>query len=156
MSPFVHNYFAKGVQNNAHVFQFLLRDLPEYDERWDAKVEADRFTLREIVAHLVDYDTISRERFERIIREDKPELPDWDPGEAAAHYATRHPLHQIESLLLSRRELGDWLAGLSQKEWERRGTRSNVGEFSVEEGAALMLAHDAYHAEQIVNWLGKL
>ncbi|PQV64342.1 putative damage-inducible protein DinB (forms a four-helix bundle) [Abditibacterium utsteinense] len=156
MSPFVHNYFSSGVQNNARVIQFLLRDLDENDARWDAKVDAERFSLREIIAHLVDYDTISRERFEHIIREDAPEFSDWDPTEAAAHYASRNPLHQIESLLLSRRELCDWLRGLSEKEWKRTGTRPNVGEFSVEEGAAMMVAHDAYHMEQIAAWLGAI
>ncbi len=145
MSPFVHNYFASGVESNARVFQFLLRDLPENDARWDSKPVENRFSLREIVAHLVDYDTVSRDRFEAIIRDENPEFPNWEFEEAAAHYDTRNPVHQIESLLLSRQELADWLRGLSEKEWKRTGTRPNVGEFSVEEGAAMMVAHDAYH-----------
>jgi uncharacterized damage-inducible protein DinB len=154
MSPFVRkNYLAAGVRTNARVFQSLLANLGESDSRWDSKPVEGRFSLREIVAHLVDFDTVSRERFERMIREDKPELPNWNENEAAAHYDTRHPIHQLESLLLSRRELGDWLEGLSQKEWERRATRVNVGEYSVEEGAGLLLAHDAYHLIQIVEWL---
>ncbi len=153
MSPFVHNYFASGLENGARVVAFLLRDLPESDSRWDSKPDPERFSLREVVAHLVDYDSVSRERFERMIREDKPELPNWDESEAAAHYDTRDPLSQIESLLLSRRELADWLRGLSEKEWKRTGSRPRVGEFSVEEGAALMVAHDAYHLEQIAAWL---
>ncbi len=153
MSPFVHNYFVAGVQSNARVFSFLLRDLAENDPRWDARPAPDRFSLREIIAHLVDYDTVSRERFERMIREDHPEFPDWDPTEAAAHYQTRNPLNQLESLELSRRELGDWLEGLAADEWTRRAARPKVGEFSVEEGAALMLAHDAYHLIQVVEWL---
>lgn len=156
MSPFVHNYFAIGVESNARVFQFLLQDLPDADSRWDAKPDPERFSLREIVAHLVDYDSISRERFERMIREEKPELSNWDEGEAAAHYDTRNPAHQIESLLLSRRELKDWLLGLSEREWKCLGTRPQVGDFSVEEGAALILAHDAYHLTQIVEWLNEL
>lgn len=153
MTPFVHNYFASGVENNARVFQFLLRDLPDGDPRWDAKPDLNRFSLREIVAHLVDFDTVSRERFERMIREEKPEFPNWNPGDAAVHYDTRNPLHGIESLLLSRRELKDWLLGLSEREWKCTGTRPNVGEFSVEEGAAMMVAHDAYHLAQVVEWL---
>ncbi len=156
MSPFVHNYFASGVENSARVVKFLLRDLSENDARWDAKPDPERFSLREIVAHLVDFDTISRERFERMIREENPEFPNWDPTEAAAHYDTRNPIHQIESLILSRRELKDWLLGLSEREWKCTGTRPKIGDFLVEEGAAMMLAHDAYHLEQIVSWLDAL
>ena len=154
MTPFVRtHYLAAGVRSNARVFQTLLRDVPDGDPRWDSKPVPERFSLREIVAHLVDYDSISRERFEHMIREDNPELSEWDEGEAAAHYDTRNPIHQLESLILSRRELGDWLEGLNEREWQARGTRPKIGEFCVEEGAGLMLAHDAYHLIQVVEWL---
>lgn len=154
MTPFVRkNYLAAGVRSNARVFQTLLRDLPENDARWDSKPDPERFSLREVVAHLVDYDSVSRERFERMIREENPELPEWDESEAAAHYDTRHPVHQLDSLLLSRRELGDWLEGLNQREWQTRGTRPKIGEFCVEEGVSLLLSHDAYHLIQVVEWL---
>lgn len=156
MTPFIHNYFANGIESNARIFGFLLRELPDGDPRWDSKPQAERFSLREIVAHLVDYDSVSRERFEQMIRGDQPELADWDYESAAAHYDTRDPLHQLESLLLSRRELADWLRGLSEKEWKSIASRPKVGEFSVEEGAAFILAHDAYHQVQIVEWLGAI
>jgi len=153
MTSFTHSYLWRGVESNARVISFLLRDLPEDSPHWDARPDAKRFSLREVVAHLVDYDSISRERFERIIREDKPELPDWDATEAAQHYDARNPKHQLENLLVSRQELAVWLEGLSDKEWKRVGSHSRVGEFSVEEGVALFLGHDAYHLEQIAAWL---
>ena len=156
MTPFIHRYFVNSIQGNARVFQWMLRDLDANDARWDSRPVAERFSLREVVAHLVDYDSVSRERFERMIREESPEFPLWNPDDAAAHYITRDPLHGVESLLLSRRELGDWLMGLSQKEWKRTATRPQVGEFSVEEGAAFMLAHDSYHLAQVADWLGMI
>jgi len=153
MTSFVRSYLWRSVESNARVIEFLLRDMPEDSLRWDARPDANRFSLREIVAHLVDYDSVSRERFEHIIREDKPELPNWDETEAATHYDARNPKHQIENLLVSRQELAVWLEGLSDKEWERTGSRPRVGEFSIGEGVALMLGHDAYHLEQIAAWL---
>ncbi|BCM91464.1 hypothetical protein IAD21_03337 [Abditibacteriota bacterium] len=153
MTSFVRSYIWHAVESNARVIQFLLRDLPAESVQWDARPEADRFTLREILAHLNDYDTVSRERFEHLIREDEPELGDWDPTEAAAHYDAREPLHQLENLLVSRREFSAWLEGLSDSEWMRTGTRPRAGRFSVEEGAALLVAHDAYHIAQITEWL---
>jgi len=154
MNAFAHSYLWRSVELNARVIRFLLHDVPEGSPRWDARPDAERFSLREIVAHLVDYDSVTRERFERILREDKPELPEWDVSEAAAHYDARNPNHQLENLLVSRHELSVWLEGLSDKEWKRVGSRPRVGEFSVEEGVALMLGHDAYHLEQIAAWLG--
>jgi len=154
MNAFSRSYLWRGVEFNARVVDFLLRGLPESSPRWDARPDPQRFSLREVVAHLLDYDSVSRERFERIIREDKPELADWNPTEAAGHYDARDPKHQIENLLVSRQELAVWLEGLSDKEWKRAGSRPRVGEISVEEGVALMLGHDAYHLEQIAAWLG--
>ncbi len=153
MNSFSRSYLWRGVESNARVIQFLLRDLPADSPRWDARPDAERFSLREVVAHLLDYDSVTRERFESIIREDRPELANWDESAAAEHYAARDPKHQIENLLVSRQELAVWLEGLADDEWKRVGSRPRVGEFSVEEGTALLLGHDAYHLIQIVEWL---
>lgn len=153
MTSFARSYLWRGVEFNARVFNFLLRDLPGDSSRWDARPDAERFSLREVVAHLLDYDSVTRERFERIIRENKPELENWDEDAAATHYNARDPKHQSENLLVSRQELAVWLEGLSDDEWQRVGSRPGVGEFSVEQGTALLLGHDAYHLDQIVAWL---
>lgn len=153
MSPYIRTYLMQSIAGNARVFAHLLNDLPADDARWDARVDPERFTLREIVAHLTDFDAVMRERFERMIREDHPELPNWDEDAAAAHYSTRDPQHGLASLLESRETLGAWLEGLSDDEWRRDGSRPGVGKFSVEEGAALLLAHDAYHLQQVTAWL---
>lgn len=146
-------YIVGAIESNALVFSYLLRDVAEDSPRWDARPDAERFSLREMVAHLLDYDTICRERFERMIREDEPELPNWDEDEAAAHYSGRNPLHDLEHLQESRRMLAAWIEGLSEDEWQRTGSRPGVGKFSVEQGVSLMLGHDSYHLRQAVEWL---
>ena len=153
MNQFARSYMWRALESNARVIQYLLRDVPAESSVWDARPDAERFTIREVLAHLNDYDSVSRDRFERIIREDEPDLENWDENAAAEHYDARDPLHQIENLLVSRQELAAWLEGLSDKEWQRTGTRPRAGHFSVEEGAALMVAHDAYHIVQITEWL---
>lgn len=153
MSPFIREYVLKAVETNAVVLSRLLGEIDENSQRWDSKPDPERFSLREIVAHLVDYDEVTRDRFERIIRDGHPELENWDENEAAKHYDARNPKHQLENLLISRTELKAWLEGLSDKEWQMTGTRPKVGEFSVEEGVILFLGHDAYHIEQVTAWL---
>ena len=146
-------YVVGAIESNAQVFSYLLREVAEDSTRWDARPDAERFSLREMVAHLLEYDTICRERFERMIREEEPELPNWDEDEAAAHYANRNPLHDLQTLQDSRRMLAAWIEGLSEDEWQRVGSRPGVGKFSVEQGVSLMLGHDAYHLRQTVEWL---
>ncbi len=146
-------YILGALENNAVVLNYLLRDIPLDSPRWDFRPDPDRFTLREIVAHLLDYDMVSRERFEHIIREENPELPNWDEEEAARHYTHRNPEHDLQTLLESRRSFAVWLEGLSDNEWKRVGTRPKVGTFSVKEGVMLILGHDAYHIRQVVEWV---
>jgi uncharacterized damage-inducible protein DinB len=146
-------YVIGALESNALVFSYLLRDVAEDSAQWDARPDAERFSLREVVAHLLDYDTVCRERFERMIREQEPELPNWDEGEAAEHYASRNPLHDLETLQESRRMLAAWLEGLTEEEWQAVGSRPGVGQFSVEQGVSLLLGHDSYHLRQVVEWL---
>ena len=153
ITSYYGRYVLGALENNAVVLGYLLRDVPLDSPRWDARPDAERFTLREIVAHLLDYDTICRERFEHMIRETDPQLSDWDMDEAARHYVNRNPSHDLERLLESRRSFAVWLEGLSAREWECTGSRPKAGKFSVLEGVTLMLGHDAYHLKQVVEWL---
>ncbi len=152
-NEYYRRYILGALENNAVVLNYLLRDLPADSPRWDARPDAERFTLREIVAHLLDYDMICRERFERVIREDQPELPDWDESEATLHYAQRDAARELPVLLESRQTFAAWLEGLTEDEWQRTGSRPGVGTFSVFSGVALMLGHDAYHLRQTSEWL---
>ena len=153
INEYYRRYILGALENNAVVLNYLLRDLAGDSPQWDARPDAERFTLREMVAHLLDYDMVSRERFERVIREDNPELPNWDMDAAAEHYAKRDAVGELKLLLESRQTLAAWLEGLSTDEWQRSGSRPGVGTFSVFEGVALMLGHDAYHLRQAVEWL---
>lgn len=153
MNEYYRRYILGALENNAVVLNYLLRDLPTDSPRWDARPDAERFTLREVVAHLLDYDMICRERFERVIREENPELPNWDESEAAAHYVQRDAAGELKLLLESRQTFAAWLEGLSEDEWQRTGSRPGVGTFSVFAGVTLMLGHDAYHLRQAVDWL---
>ena len=146
-------YILLALENNAVVLNHLLRDLPLDSSRWDFRPDPERFTLREIVAHLLDYDMVCRERFEHIIREPEPELPNWDEEEAARHYTNRNPEHDLKILQDSRHSLAAWLEGLSDNEWIRAGSRPGVGKFTVKEGVMLMLGHDSYHLRQVAEWI---
>lgn len=151
-SPY-RRYILGALENNAIVLAHLLRDLPADSPRWDVRPDPERFTLREIVAHLADFDMVKRERFERMIREDVPELPNWDEEDTARHYVNRIPSHDIEHLLESRRTLAAWLEGLSDREWACTGIHPILGEFEVKEGVSLILGHDSYHLKQVAEWL---
>ena len=146
-------YALITLEGNAKVYAHLLKDLPEETELWDRRPDETRFTLREIVAHVLDFDTVCRERMEHMIREDNPFLPNWDEDEAARHYSGRNPRHELTNLFESRQTLTAWLEGLAPEEWERTGEHPHFGDFTVRRLLSLMLTHDGYHLRQITEWL---
>ncbi len=152
-NSFYGRYILGALQNNAALFAHLLREVPADSPRWGARPDAERFNLREIVAHLLEFDSVMRCRFQRMIREDSPELPNWDEAAAALHYSGHNPKHDLKALIESRSSLAVWLEGLSSDEWNRTGARPRAGTFSVKEGVSLMLGHDSYHLLQVAEWL---
>ena len=63
------------------LFDHLLRGLTE--EEADQRPEPDRFAIREVIAHLADWEPVFLERLTRMRFEDHPTLPDCDEGQRA-------------------------------------------------------------------------
>ena len=152
-SPFIRRYALTALEGNVRVLQFLLRDLDSHSPLWDARPDPERFTLREIVAHLREFDEVNMARFERMLSEEKPALENWDEGQAALRYGGLEPWQQIAQLQGSRRTMRLLLESLAPGQWQRTATRPIVGGFSMQDAVTLLLAHDAYHLEQAVEWL---
>jgi uncharacterized damage-inducible protein DinB len=157
LSPFSRSYVLRGVTGTPAVLRYLLQGLDSNAEIWDFRPDPERFTLREVLAHLADYDEVTIGRFQRFIDEDSPELPNWDENEAvvAGNYAATDPLAKLAQFTASRQKLGEFLAGLSDAEWVRTASRPKVGQYTLEEGVVLLLAHDTYHVQQAAEWLEK-
>lgn len=115
---------------------------------WDAKpLGEDRFSIRESIAHLADWEPIWLMRAQRTLNEDKPNLPGIDEGELAIKndYANSDPQESLRRYRESRKELVELFRGLSDEQWHRTFTRDDVGEVTLFELAAMILGHDGYH-----------
>lgn len=136
------------------VLHALTKDLPADSPAWDARPDPDRFTLREVLAHLADWEPVCRGRIARTQTEDNPFLPNWDEDQAAiiGDYAHTSP---HESLLWFTERRGETVAllnSLSDSDWERSAEREGVGLLSIFTQVALIVAHDGYHARQVVEY----
>lgn len=115
---------------------------------WDAKpLGEDRFSVRECLAHLADWDEIWLMRAQRTVNESRPELPSIDEGEMAItnNYASADPADCLRRYRTGRNELVSYLRGLAKEDWAKTYTRSDVGEVSLFEMASMVLGHDGYH-----------
>src|SRR5205823_12464234 len=102
---------------------------------WDFRPDPDRFTLREMVAHLADWEPIFMERFQRTRSETEPRLPDYDEGKIAIErdYAHSDPIANLARFRAGRASLVTFLQSLDDADWERTGDREPYGPMRSEE-----------------------
>jgi len=150
----------------AYVVQYILNGLDaapdaqaalcERVSDWDAKPRGeDRFSVRECLAHLADWEVIWLMRAQRTLAEDKPNLPGIDEGEMAIKndYASSDPKESLQRYRSGRNALLAFFRGLTPEQWSRTFTRDDVGEVSLFELASMVLGHDGYHFRHTLDSL---
>ncbi len=122
------------------------------DAALDYRGAPDEWSIREILAHLVDDEIyVMRLRVERIVKEDQPHLA---PHDEKRWYATRNTTRDaLDQLLadfrLQREASLAMLHMLREQDWARTGTQPEYGTFTAEGWLDHWAEHDTVHLEQI-------
>ena len=110
-----------------------------------------KWSVHQVVAHLVDSEIVYGYRMRLIVAADRPAIPGYDQDAWAQrlHYA-KQPLDVLlDAFAALRRLYLAWLHTLSDTELERVGLHSERGEESVAHITKLLAAHDLVHRRQI-------
>src|SRR5690349_2214834 len=112
-AKFALNYLLTGLENSPAIQRTLCKAVTD----WDAKPGPDRFTVREALAHLADWEPIWLQRMMRTKAEDVPDLPDIDEGVMAIEhdYASSDPIESLDKYASGREALVIFLRGLSDE-----------------------------------------
>ena len=155
LPPAVRKYLLAALEGTPDLLDHLLKSLPADDPCWDHRPDPQRFTLREVTAHLADWEPIFLERTARMRDENEPFIEDIDEGQVAIDqdYAHSDPHAGLARFREGRAALIAFLRTLPESAWERVGHREIVGTISIEGQAVMILGHDGYHTRQIVQWL---
>jgi uncharacterized damage-inducible protein DinB len=133
----------------------LTAGLAPDDERWDRRPYADRFTLREVAAHLADWDRIYVERL--TLMRDRPGSPliAYDESHLAIVHGYAHsaPRLSIRRLAESRSAMVRLLQDLTEPQWANTGVHPDQGPLSIDLHASYILMHDGYHTQQVAEWM---
>jgi hypothetical protein len=131
----------------------LLRITPD---ELDARPGPGRWTAREIVHHLADSEMTAAIRLRRLLAEDRPAIQGYDQEEFARrlHYDRPHEA-SLELFRTVRAATVELLDRLTEDEWRREGTHSEVGAYSVETWLSIYGEHAHSHARQIKEARGK-
>ena len=150
--PGLNTYLINALEAAPEIFERLLRDLSE--EESDFRPDAARFSIREIMAHLADWDTIFLERLQRTRDEHEPFLPDIDEEQLVFdhQYARTHPQEQWRLFGERRRQIVEFARALAPQDGQRLCTHERAGRLTLECLLVLIPLHDTYHMRQVVQW----
>ena len=105
---------------------------------------------RQVAHHLADSEATAFVRLRRLIAEDEPVIAGYDEPEYARRLHYDRPIASSLAVLAAVRAASlELLESLTPDEWERRGTHSESGAYSVADWLEIYAEHAHGHADQI-------
>jgi uncharacterized damage-inducible protein DinB len=150
--PFYHNYIGlvkeENLMNAFHEHQKsvvkILKILPE--EKWNYRYEQNKWTIKDMVQHLIDAERIFCYRALRFSRKDKTELPGFDENtfalSAEAHRRTGKDL--IEELSIVQDSSAQLFASFSSDQLSQSGIANGKSVY-VEAIGFIIIGHALHH-----------
>ncbi|HLK16261.1 MAG TPA: DinB family protein [Fimbriimonadaceae bacterium] len=145
----VNSYVLLGLEASPSVFERLLSVVP--DDLWDVRADPDRFTVREVYAHLAEWEPVLQARLSGTLLTDRFILPNYDPAELAIEhgYAKIDPEESVEKFRRGRAETVALIRSLPAAAYNRVGVHPIRGPMTIGDQINAMLGHDMYHIEQV-------
>ena len=121
------------------------------DSELDARPADGGWTPREVVHHTADSEMTSAIRLRRLVAEDDPLIVGYDGDEFARrlHYDNRPIEPALAAIDGARQTTAQILDRLTEAEWGRTGTHSEMGPYGIERWLEIYSAHCQEHANQI-------
>jgi hypothetical protein len=120
------------------------------DAELDLRPAPGKWTARQIVHHLADSEMTSAIRLRMLIATDKPHIVGYDQDVFAAKLYYDRPIEaSLDAFRAARATTAAILDRLSEAEWQREGTHSESGRYTVSRWLEIYAAHAHGHAEQI-------
>ena len=114
-----------------------------------------KWSAREIVHHLADSEMTAAIRLRLLLTTDRPTIQGYDQDAFAdrLHYDRPHE-SALEAFRYARETTAQILERLSEQDWLREGTHTEVGAFGVTHWLETYAPHAHRHARQIVEAIG--
>ncbi len=114
------------------------------------------WSAREIVHHLADSEMTSAIRLRRLIAEENPVIIGYDEELFARklYYSARPVEASLAAVRAARETSADILGRLDESGWQRAGTHTESGPYSVETWLEIYAAHAHDHAAQMLRAAG--
>ena len=119
-------------------------------EELDATTAPGKWSARQIIHHLADSEMTAAVRFRLLVAEDRPAIKGYDQDRFAdrLHYERSHEA-SLELFRAARASTAELMACLTEADWLREGTHSEVGRFGLDTWLRIYAPHAHRHADQI-------
>lgn len=122
----------------------------EADGELDRSPGEGEWSAREVAHHLADSETTSYIRLRRLLAEDDAVIPAYDENLFARRLHYERPIAtSLDVLRTVRHATAELLDALTEEEWQRTGTHTDSGPYSVETWLEIYAGHAHDHADQI-------
>jgi DinB superfamily len=120
------------------------------DDALDRHPPDGGWSARQVAHHLADSETMAYTRLRRLIADDEPMIQGYDEPRWAERLHYDRPIADALAVVRAVRSASlSLLEALTPSEWERRGTHSESGPYSVDDWLRIYAAHCHDHAAQI-------
>ncbi|MCA9060067.1 MAG: DinB family protein [Planctomycetaceae bacterium] len=116
-------------------------------EQLDATPVPGKWTIRQVVCHIADFETVYSDRMKRVIAEENPGLQAGDPDlfQRALRYDLRHVEEELSLIDIVRRQLLRILRDLDIEDFQRTGVHSVDGPLTLETLLERITSHIPHH-----------
>jgi hypothetical protein len=119
-------------------------------EELDATPGPGKWSARQIVHHLADSEITAAVRFRLLVAEDRPAIKGYDQDLFATRLRYERP-HEasLELFRAVRASTVELMGCLTEADWLREGTHTEVGRFGLDTWLRIYAPHAHKHADQI-------
>jgi uncharacterized damage-inducible protein DinB len=123
------------------------------DEQLDARPIAGKWSTRQVVCHLADFEPIYADRMKRVIAESCPTFFGGDPDTFAAglHYEHRPIDEELNLLAAVRTHVATILKDLQAADFQRIGNHAEAGQMTLETLLRNIANHVPHHLSFIAE-----
>jgi hypothetical protein len=126
------------------------------DEELDRPAADGGWTARQVAHHVAESEATAFVRLRRLVAEESPAIVGYDEELFARRNHYERPvasaLAVVDAVRASSLEL---LEALTDEEWERSGSHSESGGYTIDDWLRIYASHPHEHAEQIRKALGR-
>jgi uncharacterized damage-inducible protein DinB len=117
-------------------------------EQLDARPIPGKWSTREVVCHIADYEPVYADRMKRVIAENEPAISGGHPDAMAARlaYGSRDVEEELVLIEVVRKQMGRILRALKPEDFQRRGIHDKRGPMTLATILERVTGHIPHHA----------